>query len=122
LVVLVAVAWLPMTVHCRLESIPGLEFLACESDNNSDGKQRSDCGDTGCCSAEHSQYKTERHQLKRPSPDFLLLASVPVVDLAKALPPEVTVGVLTAAPPELSTTWHFICRTALPVRAPSLAS
>jgi hypothetical protein len=39
-----------------------------------------------------------------------------------SLPVEVSVGVLTAAPPQLLKTWHFVSRTALPARAPSLAS
>ena len=122
LVVLVAAAWLPMTMHCRLEALPGLEFLACESDSNSDGKQTSDCGDTGCCSAEHSQYKTERYRSTLPTLDFLLLPFVPLPDLADALSAEVGRDALTVAPPELPKCWQFVFRTASPPRAPSFVS
>jgi len=119
MVLLLAVAWVPLMSHCKLESVPGLEFLTCLSDGDSHDKQSSDCE---CCSAEKSLYKTEKSHLTLPSPDLLPLASARVLDLASAPADEVSVGVLTPAPPELSKTWHFISRTASPPRAPSLAS
>lgn len=39
-----------------------------------------------------------------------------------ALPIEVSLGILTAAPPEILSSRHFLSRTALPVRAPSVRS
>jgi hypothetical protein len=116
---LAAFLWLPASAHCQLESIPGLEFLRCVSDTqNSQGH----CNDSGCCSAEKSQFKTEQHRVSLPSPDFIPVPLTPVVNAANSLAEEVSVGVLTAAPPQLLKTWHFASRTALPARAPSITS
>ncbi len=122
MVLLLVLAWVPLTSHCKLESIPGLEFLACLSDGDSHNQQDSDCDDTECCQLEKSLYKTEKSHLVLPSPDFLPFSPALVVDLANALPDEVGVGMLTTAPPELTKTWHFISRTASPPRAPSIVS
>jgi len=111
--------WLPASAHCHLETIPGLEFLRCASDSqNSQGH----CKDTGCCSAEKSQYKSEQQGVSLLSPDFLPVALTPIAGAVNSLPAEVSVGILTAAPPPLFQSRHFISRTALPARAPSLAS
>ena len=111
--------WLPATVHCKLESVPGLEFLQCASDSQN---PKGNCNDDGCCTVEKLQYKSEQARLKIPSPVLLPVALTPVLDVANTLPAEVSLGVLTAAPPGLFNVWHFVSRTALPVRAPSFAS
>lgn len=116
---LAAFIWLPVSAHCQLETIPGLEFLRCASDIQS---SQGHCSDSGCCSAEKSQYKVDQLRLTLPSPDLLSISSTPVLYLPNTLPAEVSVGVLTAAPPQLLKTWHFASRTALPARAPSIAS
>ena len=116
---LAAFIWLPVSAHCQLETVPGLEFLRCASDaQNSNGH----CTDTGCCSAEKSQYKAEQLRLTLPSPDLLPISLVPLLTPANSLPDEVSLGILTAAPPQLLKSWQFTSRTALPVRAPSIAS
>lgn len=109
-----------MTMHCQLESVPGFEFLACQT-TTPESKPDSHC-DTGCCAAEKSQYKSTQLRVTIPSPDLLPLSSVLLLDLANTLPVEVSIGILTAAPPGLTTSWQFSSRTALPVRAPSIAS
>lgn len=119
---LVAFLWLPVSAHCQLETVPGLEFLACQSAGPASGNPNSHCADSGCCSAERSEYTAEQTPFSQPSPDLFVITSEPVLTLPNSLPAEVSVGILTAAPPELSTTWHFASRTALPVRAPSTAS
>jgi hypothetical protein len=116
---LAAFVWLPVSAHCQLETVPGLEFLRCASDSqNSKGH----CSDTGCCAAEKSQYKADQVRLTLPSPDLLPISFAPILDTANSLPAEVSVGILTPAPPQLLKTWQFASRTALPVRAPSIAS
>ena len=119
---LAAFVWLPVSAHCQLESVPGLEFLRCAVDTQSSSGTSKDCGDSGCCAAEKSQYKTEQHRLTLPSPDLLAISLVPLLTSTKSLPDEVSLGILTAAPPQLLKTWQFTSRTALPVRAPSIAS
>lgn len=119
---LAAFLWLPLSAHCQLESIPGLEFLACPSPNASSGNPNSHCDDSDCCSAERSQYKAEQLRLTLPAPDLLPVLSTPLLTLANTLPAEVSMGILTAAPPEFPQSWQFIFRTASPPRAPSFAS
>jgi len=109
-------------MHCRLETIPGLEFLACDSDSNPGGRQNSDCDETGCCAAERTQYKTEQYRPSLPSPEFLLLSFVPLPDLENDLSAEVGREAFTLAPPELPKCWQFVFRTASPPRAPSFLS
>ena len=121
--VLAAFAWLPMTMHCRLEAIPGLEFLACPTESNCHDEQHSEKSDeAGCCSVEKSEYRTEQFRVTLPSPHLLAFSASLLPDLADRLTAEVSIGILTADPPGLAATWQFSSRTALPVRAPSLAS
>jgi len=109
-----------MTMHCQLESVPGLEFLACQTTHTSNPD--SHCGDTGCCAVEKSQYKTEQIRVSFPTPELLPMPYAPLLIPANSLPDEVRLGILTAAPPQLLMTWQFSFRTALPARAPSIAS
>jgi hypothetical protein len=108
--------WLPVTFHCQLESIPGLEFVRCAADTSN----QSDCSDDGCCAVEKQLYKSEQH--RQTLPIFSPLTSAPLLNGASTLPDEVSLGLLTAAPPELLKTWQFAFRTASPPRAPSFAS
>jgi hypothetical protein len=118
---LAAFLCLPASAHCQLESVPGLEFLACQTPAPASNPD-SHCGDSGCCAAEKSQYKTEQLRVSLPSPDLLPVTFAPLLTPANSLPDEVSLGILTAAPPQLLKTWQFASRTALPVRAPSIAS
>jgi hypothetical protein len=110
-----------MSMHCQLEGIPGLEFLACQTTAPASNPNSHSC-DSGCCSAEKSEYKSEQLRLTLPLPDLLPVSLTPILDTANSLPAEVSVGILTAAPPQLRKTWQFASRTALPARAPSIAS
>lgn len=113
-----ALAWLPVTSHCQMEVLPGLEFLQCGTDNS----QPDNCGDSGCCAVESSSYQTTRNDESCPLIVLNLLALVPVPVVESSLPQEVSLGVLTSAPPEISRSWQFLSRSALPVRAPSSVS
>lgn len=112
------VLWAPITSHCQLEVIPGLEFLQCSSDTSS----HSDCEGDSCQSVESVGYKIQDNPdlVPVPLPVVAFMAALPAVEevLAKLS----GVSFLTAAPPELSSCWQFAFRTALPVRAPSFAS
>jgi len=118
--VLAALLWLPVSAHCQLEAIPGFEFLRCSVSTADTHQSAKDCSD--CCALEKSQYKTEHFRLTIPTPDFLPVFSAPELPVSTALPVEVSLGILTAAPPQWLKTWQFVSRTALPIRAPSLAS
>ena len=121
---LAAFLWLPVSAHCQLEALTGLEFLTCETDSSCHGDPKSSSDNAGCCSVEKSQYhQAAQLRVTLPSPNWLpvVFASL-MLPAANALPAEVCVGILTAAPPELLASRHFLFRTALPFRAPSLAS
>ena len=122
LVVLAALTWLSMTMHCRLETVNGLEFLTCQTESDFHDEPSSDCGDAGCCLVEQSKYKTEQYRLSIPLPNLLTLTFAPVLDWANALSGEVSRVAFTVAPPELPRCWQFVFRTASPPRAPSFAS
>lgn len=125
MVSLVALMWVLLTSHCKIEAMPGFEFLRCAADIHAPAESESGgdpCKDTGCCSIESAQYHAPRQHELVP---IVLLAIVPADNFSvveQSLPKEVSLGILTAAPPELPTSWQFLSRTALPVRAPSLAS
>lgn len=116
--------WAMITSHCGLENIPGFSFLACESEVASSSHQPSDCGDSDSCdTVESGHYKTEDSQQAAGKAPFLTKAFV-LVELSNldAIEPATVSIVQELAPPELSPSWQFHSRTALPPRAPSLLS
>ncbi|HLP78537.1 MAG TPA: hypothetical protein VK327_16655 [Candidatus Paceibacterota bacterium] len=115
---LAAFFWLPVSAHCLLESVPGLEFLRCEPEASASHDPAKDC--SSCCSVEKSQYHAET--IRVTVPDFLPLIATPALPVVRVLPAEVSLGILTAAPPEFPASRHFLLRAALLPRAPSLAS
>ena len=119
---LMAFLWLPASAHCELASIDGFTFLACSSESGYSGQPCSDCSECGCFAVEKSQYNAGQLRVTLPSPCLQPALSAPVAAVEKSLPAEVSIGILTAAPPEFSQTWQFAARTALPVRAPSFVS
>lgn len=116
LAILLALLWVPATTHCRLEMIPGLEFLHCFADTPAD----SDCEGDSCQSVESASYKPEDTQpvLQVPAIVFDLLRASLSVEPTSA--PRTTEQ--TGAPPELPASWQFSRRAALPLRAPPLVS
>jgi len=122
LLLLLAAAWLPLTAHCRLEALPGLEFLQCADEQACQHESAPNSGGT-CCSFESSEYFLPAHQ---PAVHPVLVLALPPfespMELVRGLPASASLGVLTAAPPDLPSAWQFVFRTALPPRAPSFAS
>ncbi len=119
---LLALSWIFLSSHCRIGAMPGFEFLQCAADAQAAHEEGDPCQNEGCCAAESAQYQAPRQQENAP---VVILAIAPGGNLGlveESLPEEVSLGVLTAAPPELPTCWQFSLRAALPVRAPSLAS
>jgi len=119
--VLLAFAWLPLTAHCRIETIPGFEWLACQSAGRTQSTPSSHC-DAGCCSVESSSYKAHEGQPLQSDLNFVLLFVNVLAELSVERPIEFVAGLSSDPPPELLTTWQFVSRAALPVRAPSIAS
>lgn len=120
----VALLWVPLTAHCRIASLPGLEFLRCGEDHApADKHDHSSCEDCGCCSQESGKYHSARWKDLTPDVHPDLLSHLDTAWVEAGLPAEESTGVLTAAPPPPRlASWHFLLRLALPVRAPSSAS
>jgi hypothetical protein len=115
------VLWVPLTMHCRLESLPGMEFLVCCPHEDASPHQDSDCDDDVCAVVESASYKTENNRVVIPTPMLapaLLLSSLLSLEVIPAANPVA----FEASPPELPATWQFFFRTALPPRAPSFIS
>jgi hypothetical protein len=122
LALLLALAWVPLMSHCKLETVPGLQFLRCAFEDQAPAKAPGHCDGASCCAVESGKYQAPSHQQIVP---VFALAPLPfdvIADCDRALPPAVSLGLLTAAPPEFSSTWQFTFRTAPPSRAPSLVS
>ena len=107
--------WLPATVHCALEAAGVLAQTCSEGcAANSDAK-------VGCDTLEEGQYRLADTTLKAPAPD--LFACVYQICLWQIQSDMTRELVLQSAPPQERpqdwiTTWNFVRRTALPVRAP----
>ncbi len=114
---LVAVLWLPAVAHCQLEMLTGLEFLQCAEEAPASHTPARDCAD--CCSVEKAQFRVEHSRLSVPVPDWLPVFLT--IRASSETVPMPQTGALdrTSASPDLAHRWHFLRRTALPVRAPS---
>ena len=114
--------WLGATNHCSLEEIPGLNFLMCCDHGDTAPHQDNDCETDGCAAVEDGLYKTEDSRVTAAAPFLVLRVCFLPTEEEQAAPRVVLSDFLTVASPELRVTWQFFFRTALPVRAPSLAS
>ena len=122
LVILLVALWLPASVHCQIESLTGLEFLACTASPDGPANTPTSHCETGCCSIEQGQCQAEQPSLRIALPASLLVGVAPPLKVATALPDATSLGILRTEPPPSLTTWHFAFRTALPARAPSQVS
>lgn len=121
LIVLLGFAWLPLTAHCKIETIPGFEWLACQPAGDTQSTPSSHC-DPGCCSVESSSFRAPANQAVHADLSFVLLFVNLLAEFTVERPIEFVVGPSSDPPPELLTTWQFVSRTALPARAPSIVS
>ena len=123
-VVALALLWVPITSHCQLEAIPSLTALlaCCDHEDASAPHEDQDCEQDACASVESGDYRTQEHEPLLVSPDHISIEVAAVVVELSSLKDEVSLGILTTAPPEQHHIWQFAFRTALPVRAPSIAS
>jgi hypothetical protein len=115
------VAWLPLTAHCQLENITGLEILRCEPMAASATSGHSHCDDVSCNNLESGQYQLPPSQPQAAVPLFAVISPV-LVPVESGLLTGLKSGAPMRAPPKPSKPWQFFLRTALPVRAPSFAS
>ncbi len=121
-VLALALLWVPITSHCQLESIPSLTALLACCEHEAASTPHQDCEQDACASVESGDYRTQEHEPLLVSPDHISIEVAAVVVELSSLKDEVSLGILTTAPPEQHRIWQFAFRTALPVRAPSIAS
>ena len=123
-VVALALLWVPITSHCQLESIPSLTALlaCCEHEETSAPHEDQDCEQDACASVESGDYRTQEREPLLVIPDHISIEVAVVVVELSSVPDKISLSILTPAAPKQDHIWQFAFRTALPVRAPSLAS
>jgi hypothetical protein len=117
----VLAVWGLASMHCKLEAVPGFDFLkiCCFADSTSSSSK--ECDSDGCGAVEDGNYRAEEQTAFAPQP---LLVLAVVSSLIEAALPEVSAHCFASPQPspELPTAWRFSQRAALPPRAPSIAS
>jgi hypothetical protein len=122
LVLALVALWLPATLHCQLEELPGLQFLACCDHDETAPHQDDDCRTDSCAMVEDGLYKTNDSKVTA-APMVARLTIAPTFTLPTDPQSAGLEGHLaTDKSPELPVTWQFSRRTALPPRAPSFVS
>jgi len=121
LTLLLVALWPLVASHCRMEQLPGFEFLACASEDSGETHQQG-CETDSCASVESGLYKTEDGTHAVPTPPMCLspFLGASLLDAVHSAGAESLA--LDVAPPHLRSSWQFAFRTALPPRAPSLVS
>lgn len=117
---LLVALWLPATLHCELETLPGFEFLSSCCGGDDAAQPPSGCQDDSCGAVESGLCKIEDNPtITVGLPALLVLAAWDFI----AQPPDhsrAQTSPASPAPPELPRVWRFSCRAALPPRAPSI--
>jgi hypothetical protein len=113
--------WGLAAMHCKLEVLPGLDFLksCCFADSSPSSSKN--CESDGCGAVEDGSYRAEEQNAAAPQPLLILALISPVIE---APLPEIS-GVCFSdckAAPDLSRFWQFSYRAALPPRAPTFVS
>ena len=118
---LLAALWVPLTSHCELDRLPGFGFLACVGQDGDQQHSDKDCTTDLSGVVESDAYKIEEQPIALLEPVLLLMVvTCPIADELNT--PPCCSDLTDSAPPELPRLWQFSFRTALPPRAPSLAS
>ena len=110
---ILAVLWLPVTMHCALEVMPGLEFLSCCGHEDTTPHEDNDCGADACAVVESGFYKLQDQE------DVLCAVTELVISDARVTAFEPVVSA-THPPLDLNAAWQFSFRAAPLPRAPSV--
>jgi hypothetical protein len=115
--------WVPGTMHCLLETVPGFSFMQVCCGGDEASPATGECADDVCGEVESGSYRLEDHSVMAPVAAVFLAweawdwLGVPFAEHAlqsQFLP-------ASPGPHELPRSWQFHHRAALPPRAPSLA-
>ena len=118
--VLLLALWLPVTSHCQMETILGLNFLGCCQQEQGAPHQDSGCDEDLCASIEAGFYQVENPPRLVAAPPVWLMAGGFAGWSDAPLSPEPPGTGAIDVPPELSVTWQFSFRVALLPRAPTV--
>lgn len=116
---LLAVLWLPATLHCGLETA-GLWVHEHGEDAGELGCVKA-CGNEACAVVEDGAYKNPAGIFNAPAPLLALCVMHQVMLRADALFIPGPTPERVEPPLELARTWQFTARMALPPGAPSIA-
>jgi len=110
--------WVPATMHCALETVPGFSFLQWCCSAEKAHQASGDCPDEVCGEIESGLYLLRDSPPILPSPGLL---AVTAWDNTVESPPDASplFGDVSSTPLRLAHSWQFSYRTALPPRAPS---
>jgi len=114
--------WLPVSMHCLLETIPGFNLLDWCCDTGASQSANGGCAQDTCGEIEAGLYRVEDNPTLTPSLAIILAMASPVQALQPPRPTATTLLPTGSSPPDLPQTWQFSHRAALPVRAPSFVS
>lgn len=114
--------WLPVSMHCSLEALPGFNLLDWCCDTAAPKPTKDDCGRDHCSQIEAGLYRVEDNPSLTPNLTIILMMGFPT--RSPHLPKPISTAFLASGSPplDLVTAWQFSCRAALPVRAPSFVS
>jgi hypothetical protein len=121
LTLLLVAVWPLVASHCRIEQLPGFDFLACAGED-ADATQQEDCETDSCATVESGLYKTEDGRQTVPTPPASLSPILTASLREAAESADEPIVAEDAASSDFRTTWQFSIRTALPPRAPSFVS
>lgn len=107
--------------HCRIELLPGFQFLSCCEHEDTAPHQDSDCQQDACSVVESGFYKTTDHDEAAPAP-LLVVGYESPTDSGRISSDDAQVELCSSPPLELPRIWQFCFRAALPPRAPSCLS
>lgn len=111
--------WLPATMHCDLEHLPGFAFLqtccTAEGKGCADPAQPPDA----CAEFEAALYKTEEPITLPAAPVVCLASPEWLVFQEPTLPPRAALALPAATPPEMPRPRPLDLRASPPARAPA---
>lgn len=118
---LILALWGLGAMHCKLEALPGMEFLDTCCAGDSSGNDSNGCDTDSCKSVEDASYRAQDERVAAPQPVLSLAA---ILELPEVSLPAFSFNHLKPEmpPPDIPQGWQFVYRTALPPRAPSLTA
>lgn len=121
---LLVALWLPATLHCQIEQLDGSKLFSCAGHAHPDETSHADddhCADTLCQTIESGEYVLTKTRITFALPVVqACLYQLCLFSLNAPPPMALSVSSAPELAPPWQPSWHFVRRTALPARAPSL--